>query len=236
MADGNPVQPPVSENRVMKDLQTRIGYHFKNEALLKQALSHISMSGAKDSYERMEFLGDRILSFVIADLLYKTFPEEKEGAMAKRHSALVKQATLEKVALNISLPDYILLSGKNLHKRPTGSILSDVIEAIICALYMDGGLEAAMHFIRAQWQDFLLQDLALLEDAKSALQEWTQARGIPLPEYKLVGQSGPDHEPVFTVEASVKGFDPQQASAYAKQAAEKMAAFALLEKVRAKNG
>lgn len=209
------------------DLQQVIGYSFKEKHFLEEALTHVSVAGDKKSYERMEFLGDRILSLVIADMLYASFPDEEEGDLAKRHSALVRQESLEIVADKINLKASIRVSSKD--TAITGSMIADVMEALFAAMYLDGGFGPPDQFIRKYWQGLLRQEITPPEDGKSALQEWAQARSFALPEYQIIERSGPDHRPNFVVEVRVKDFPPQRGEGLSKQAAEKMAAQTLLK-------
>lgn len=216
----------------MTALEKLLQHQFANKDLLKQALTHASLSENKSSYERLEFLGDRVLSFVIADMLFVTFPEDKEGALAKRHSTLVKQAALEKVAKSLDLPSHMYYAKRDKEQKPSPSMQADVVEALIAALYLDGGFTAADQFIRTHWAELVNAGHAPPEDAKSALQEWAQARGIALPKYDVLERSGPDHSPVFVVQVSLEGFKPQQAQSNSKQSAQKLAARTLLDIVR----
>lgn len=214
----------------MDSIQKIIEHQFSDPSLLEMALTHASASQNKKSYERLEFLGDRVLSLAIAHVLYESYPAEEEGSLAKRHSALVKQDTLEKVAARIDLKNHIRVSSKD--TVVTGSMLSDVIEAILAALYLDGGYSAAERFIKKYWHDYLFQDITPPEDGKSALQEWAQARGLPLPEYKIIEKSGPDHQPTFIVEVCLKDYPCYNGQGTSKQMAEKQAAQALLRHLR----
>jgi len=211
----------------MPEFEQKLGYYFKDKMLLEQALTHSSMDNGA-SYERLEFLGDRVLSFVIADMLFRAFPSEDEGALAKRHSTVVKQGALEKVADKLEISKYM----KYAQKSPTRSMIADVVEALIAALYLDGGFAVAEIFIKKHWESVIHATALPPEDAKSALQEWAQARGMALPVYKVVKTSGPDHSPVFVLEVSLEGFPPQQAESTSKQAAQKLAAGMLLEFLR----
>lgn len=215
----------------MHELETLLGYHFNNKELLQQALTHSSATKTKKSYERLEFLGDRVLSFVVADMLFKTFSGEEEGSLAKRHSSLVKQGFLETVAQEIKLEQHIVISDK----KPSASMLADVVESLIAALYLDGGFEVAANFIRSHWLETISQDIKPPEDSKSALQEWAQGRGISLPEYTILERSGPDHRPSFVVQVKLPNYPPQQAPRATKQIAEKLAAQLLLNFLREKH-
>lgn len=205
------------------DLQAKTGYAFRDAALLDMALTHASVHGKKYDNERLEFLGDRVLGLVAADMLYRAYPAEDEGSLAKRHTALVRQATLVAVAEDLSLAGLVRVSGD----ARRDAVLSDAVEALIGAVYLDGGYAAAEKMVRALWQKHLSAAPAPPEDPKSALQEWAQARGLGLPSYAVLGQSGPDHAPVFDVSVCL-GDRHVTASASSKRAAEKDAAAQLL--------
>lgn len=213
-------------------LETLLQHRFGDREILLQALTHSSLSRDRQSYERLEFLGDRVLGFVIADMLFHAFPNEKEGALAKRHSMLVKQGALEKIAAILNLENHMHYARREDGHKPSPSMLADVVESLIAALYLDGGFTAADRFIRHYWTGLLHENAGPPEDAKSALQEWAQSKGIALPSYRLVKRSGPDHKPDFTVEVSLSGYPPQQATSQSKQAAQKLAARQLLDLVR----
>lgn len=216
-----------------RTLEKTIGYTFTNSALLDTALTHSSVKRTTHDNERLEFLGDRVLGLVVADLLYRHFPDEKEGSLAKRHTSLVQQDSLVKVAQQLALAEHLKLSageaksgGKN-----KDTILSDALEALIGAIYCDGGHSKAHAFIEKFWGGMLLQQISPPEDAKSKLQEWAQARSLPLPEYTLVSKSGTDHSPQFEIEVFVKGIGKVSAVAASKRAAEKSAALQMLKQI-----
>jgi ribonuclease-3 len=202
--------------------------------LLRRALTHRSLIGAGTSYERLEFLGDRVLGLIVAEMLLKAFPQEEEGPIAKRHAGLVRKETLAEVAVQIGLPAYILMSTgeETSGGRQNSAITSDVCEAIIAAIYRIGGLGAAQRFVEPLWRPFLERELEPPRDAKTSLQEWLQGRGQPLPTYEIVERSGPDHAPVFTIAATVKGGETRSATGRSKRAAEQAAAAALLAELK----
>lgn len=218
----------------MTTLENTIGHVFQNKALIEEALTHSSVAGKKRSYERMEFLGDRVLSLVVADMLYQRFPNEEEGALAKRHSMLVKQDSLEKIGAKIGIAQSIRYSTRDTQHGPSPSMISDVVESLIAALYLDAGFERAREFIVTHWSEIMQELSAPPEDPKSALQEWAQAQGISLPQYTIASRTGPDHNPMFTVEVSLQGFENQKGEGASKQSAEKNAATRLLHIVREK--
>lgn len=220
------------------ELARRIGHDFAKPPLLERALTHASRNarpgGGGASYERMEFLGDRVLGLVVADLLYHHFPEEEEGALARRFAMLVRRETLAEVAGEIDLgPALILARGEEeAGARENPAILSDCCEAVIAALYLDGGLEAARRFIVEHWTPRLAADPTPPKDAKTELQEWAQGQGLPLPRYREVGRHGPAHDPRFTIAVSVEGTETVEGSGSSKRQAEQAAAEALLAKVK----
>ncbi len=206
-------------------LEARIGYTFKNPAWREQALTHSSKSGSPNN-ERIEFLGDRVLNLVMAEALFKRFPNENEGSLAKRHSALVQGRMLMVIAGNIALGDDVILSDAERHSGGASNenILADAMEALIGAVFLDGGIESARDMILRLWEDRIETVMDAHQDPKTELQEWVQARGLPLPEYEIVGRSGPDHAPVFEIEVRVKGHDPVVAQGSSRRQAEKIAA------------
>lgn len=205
-----------------------LGHTFKDEALLAQALTHPSASKRKDAaraYERLEFLGDRVLGLVMAEWLFELFPNEAEGELARRHAALVKRDTLAKVAEKIGLPA-ALRHAKG--EVANATMLGDALEALIGALYCDGGLKAAHRFIHTHFTALVEAKDADKRDAKTALQEWAQARKLPTPTYTVIANSGPAHAPSFVVEVTVKN-KTAQGEGKNKQLAEKAAAQTLLK-------
>ena len=209
-------------------LMETLGHAFTDPALLEEALTHPSVGdAARPDYERLEFLGDRVLGLVIADLLLRAFPHDPEGSLAKRHTALVRREALVEIAERIGLASYLhLLDGE---ERDRPSHLADSLEAVIAALYLDGGFAAATRFIEGQWQALMAEMPASPpQDPKTRLQEWAQGRGLALPAYETVERTGPDHQPTFTVEVAVEGLPPVSASGPTKRAAETEAAAVLL--------
>lgn len=233
VADGTAI---VYISNMNEDLIQALGHEFASQTLLEQALTHRSVAlNGRASYERLEFLGDRVLGFTIADILLDAYPEEREGGLAKRHADLVRRETLAEVAREAGLAAHILLSRGEADSggRENDAILADVCEALIAALYRDGGIGAARRFIERYWTKRLHAPLNPPEDAKTVLQEWAQARGLPLPDYRIVGRDGPDHAPVFTVSVSVEGAEPVEGVGASKRAAEREAAEKLLAEVGA---
>jgi len=213
-----------------------IGYRFRSARVLEEALTHPSCAETKGglpySYQRLEFLGDAVLGLVIAELLFTLYPGENEGSMAKRHAALVRSESLADVARRLGIGPYIRMSGSGQDNgRDLNSNLEDVCEALIGALYLDGGFDAARDFVLRQWEPLARAMSAPPKDAKTALQEWAQGRSLNLPEYRVVEMTGPAHAPEFTVSVSVEGAQPAVAKAASKRQAEQLAAKALLEKL-----
>jgi len=215
-------------------LAQKLGHRFQNATLLHQALTHPSAAGPQaPSYERLEFLGDRVVGLIIADLLIQRFPREAEGALARRHAALVRRETLAQVAEALALGDHVIFA-RGEREAGTGgnpAILADAMEAVIGALFLDGGLAAASGFVVPFWTPLMEADDTPPQDAKTALQEWAQGRGLPLPAYREVDRQGPDHAPRFTVEVVVEGEAPARGRGASKRLAEQAAAEDLLARV-----
>ncbi|MBU6235569.1 MAG: ribonuclease III [Alphaproteobacteria bacterium] len=211
-------------------LQKRIGYTFKDEALLESALTHASAGGETD-YQRLEFLGDRVLGLLVAEGLYALYPSEPEGDLSKRHTALVRGETMTKAARSIDLGKTIVISDAEelAGGRNNANILSDIMEAVIGAVYLDGGLEAARKILGPLLEEDLRAMTAPPRDPKTLLQEYTQAHGLGLPEYTLTSRDGPDHAPDFRVTVKIANGKTASASGPSKRAAEKAAAQTLIE-------
>ena len=210
----------------------RLGHRFADPGLLQDALTHSSrVAGRGRSYERLEFLGDRVLGVVVAEMLYRRFPKEPEGALAKRHAALVRRESLALAAAELEVAALVRLSPGEEESggRENPAILADVCEALFGALYLDGGLKAARRVIEPLWTPLREADLRPPQDNKTALQEWAQGRGLPLPDYVEVGREGPAHEPVFTVEVRIEGCTPARGSGRSKRVAEQAAAGHMLD-------
>lgn len=231
-------------------LYLALGHSFARPEVLEEALTHSSagqahagpgpaggLSGvngrtgtAGRDYERMEFLGDRVLNLVVAQLLLNRYPDEKVGALARRHAALVREEALAEVARRVGLGEFIRLSAgeDQTGGRTNPALLADCCEAVIAALYIDGGMPVAERFIAKFWAPMVAQTPRPPKDPKTALQEWAQGRGLPLPVYSTVTQSGPDHDPHFTVRVSVRGLPAATATGRSKRLAEQIAAQFLL--------
>ncbi len=214
----------------LQTLQKRLGYNFKDESLLELALTHAS-SGSDTDYQRLEFLGDRVLGLVVAEALYAIYPKEPEGDLSKRHTALVRGETLARAANAIDIGAIMVISdAEDLSGgRTNANILSDIMEAVIGAVYLDGGLDAARKILTPLLAPDIESMTAPPRDPKTTLQEWTQSQGHGLPEYVVTSRSGPDHAPDFTVCVKIPGDKSATASGTSKRMAEKNAAQALIE-------
>jgi len=214
-----------------------LGHRFADPKLLAEALTHPSAQtrrgSSRQSYERLEFLGDRVLGLVVAELVWRRFPDEAEGELTRRHTGLVRRESLVEVARALGLGAFVILSQGEAQAgaRDNPSVLADACEAVIAALYLDGGLEAARGFVHRCWEPLLQGTLAPPRDPKTALQEWAQGRGRGLPTYETVSVAGPAHKRVFTVSARVEGVEPATASGSSKRAAETAAAAELLARL-----
>lgn len=216
-------------------LQAAIGYTFNDIGLLRHALVHSSATSARlKSNERMEFLGDRVLGLVLAEMLLTEYPDEEEGEISYRFTALAQRDALATVAAEIGIADHLSLSnGEHLTGgRENPGMLADATEAVICAIYRDGGLQAAQTFIHRFWKPMMRENRRPPKDPKTTLQEWAQGRGLGLPVYKIKGQDGPDHQPVFTVEVSLQGQQPARGEGNNKRAAEQAAAEKMLGNIQ----
>ena len=223
-------------------LQQAIDYRFRDRGLLEHAMTHTSranedVSGGVVDNESMEFLGDALLGFVVADMLFRDFPRFDEGEKSKTKAAIVSTATLAKQAERLQLGDHLLL-GRGEEKtggRHKQALLADTYEALIAAIYLDGGIEHARAFIVREFTpllDAVQRDGVSGQDYKSALQELLQSRDMPLPDYRLVATAGPDHRKRFEIEVGVRGEPLASATGASKKEAEQEAARAALEKLR----
>ncbi len=217
----------------MDALEDRLGFTFSDKALLRRALTHASADSAV-SNERLEFLGDRVLGLVIAEALHQRFAQEPEGMLTRRLHALVRWETCARVGEAIGLwPELVLTKSEaaNAGGRARGAIIGSAVEALIAALYLDGGLDVARAFIERHWLPLLDSIDTEQRDAKTRLQEWSQGRGRGekgAPVYTLVSRDGPDHAPHFVIEVRVEGHDPARGEGPSKREAEQAAAAALL--------
>ncbi|APZ52131.1 ribonuclease III [Salipiger abyssi] len=215
-------------------LEARLGLRFERPDLLRRALTHSSMSGpGREDNQRLEFLGDRVLGLVMAEALLAGDRKASEGQLAPRYNALVRKEACAEVAREVDLGAALKLGRSEMMSggRRKMALLGDAMEAVIAAVYLDAGFDAAKEMILRLWGDRVAQVEADARDAKTSLQEWAQARGMAPPAYVETGRSGPDHAPVFTIEARLDNGATAQATAGSKRKAEQQAAAALLDKV-----
>ncbi|MDP9137673.1 MAG: ribonuclease III [Pseudomonadota bacterium] len=215
---------------LIADVADRTGYRFQDEQLLVRALTHRSLPSARENYEALEFLGDRILAMVIAEHLYRASPGASVGELAQAFNKMVCAETLAEVAGALVIGDLVFTDVRNVAGKTSGRMLADVCEALIAAIYLDGGLEAARSFIVKHWQDRIGDAWLGGKDAKTTLQEWLAARSLGSPVYSEIGRAGPDHLPSFLVEVAVAGLDPAQGRGGSKRQAEQRAAEAMLRR------
>lgn len=220
--------------RALADAAGRIGHHFARPELLIEALTHPSMGGRAHN-QRLEFLGDRVLGLVIAEALLAQDAEADEGRLAPRLNALVRKETCAEVAAALDLGAALRMGRSEMLSggRRKTALLGDAMEAVIAAVYLDAGYDAARALILRHWGGRIAAARAQGQDAKTALQEWAQARGEPPPLYRDLDRSGPDHAPVFCVEAVLRDGRAAEARAASKRAAQQLAAEALLARLEA---
>lgn len=218
------------------ELERRIGHDFNDRDLLERALTHSSVGDGARSVrhnERLEFLGDRVLNLCAAERLMELDPDAREGELSRLLAGLVNYHACARAAERAGLPEAMRLSASatKIGARKSDAVLGDACEALIAALYIDGGLECARAFFLTFWaEEFERLHEPRSKDPKTQLQEWAQGRGLPLPAYEVVGREGPDHAPYFTVQVSVEGFAPEAAQGRSRQDAEKSAAQMMLSK------
>jgi ribonuclease III len=211
-------------------LEARLGYRFADPDLLDRALTHSSAVAPSHrierSYQRLEFLGDRVLGLVIADMLYRRFPKSNEGALSRSLNTLVRKETCAIIARQLDLGSELNLGDSEARTGGASkeAILADVTEAVIGAIYCDGGLGRAYEFIERVFSDHVAETGLTRADAKTTLQEWAQARGLEPPTYIEVERTGPDHAPQFTIAVAAPGYEPVIASGPSKKVAEHKAA------------
>jgi ribonuclease-3 len=218
-------------------LEERIGYSFADKALLERALTHISAlaGGATrvNSYQRLEFLGDHVLGLVISDMLYRAFPKANEGELSRRLADLVRKETCADVARAMDVGPALKLGNSESHAggRLRNTILGDVCEALVGAVFIDGGYPAADELVARFWKERMLKPPRPLRDPKTMLQEWAQGRGLPAPAYKEVARTGPHHDPKFRVAVMLPDRPDAEGLGSSKRAAEQAAAAAMLTSI-----
>ena len=221
----------------MSDVTTfvrdRLGHQPKNVRLFEVALSHKSLGKVED-YERLEFLGDRVLGHVMARALYDRHPDEPEGYLSRRYNVLVARETCADIGRDLGVPKMVRLGKQAREDGATQSdnVVGDVVESLIGALLIDGGFEAAQRFILQTWDSHLAEQRGAPQHPKSALQELAAAKGVKAPLYEVVGRTGAHHAPKFTIKVSVAKLGEATADGTSKQEAETAAAAALLEQLQ----
>ena len=206
-----------------------VSYSFNQPHLFSKALT-LARGNKSAQYERLEFLGDRVLGLIVSDMLLKHYPKEKEGDIAKRFTSLVREETLASVARQIGLPEQLITKEDEL--RLNDSILADVMEAVLGAVFLDGGFEAAYTFAEPLFMPLLVQNIKPPIDSKTQLQEWIQKKKKTLPTYTLVSREGPDHAPSFVVKVSVEGLGESLGHGCSKRHAEQQAAACFLKEFK----
>lgn len=212
-------------------LEARIGHSFTARNLLVSALTHVSAAAGarRESYQRLEFLGDRVLGLVVADMLYEAFPDAEEGELSRRLADLVRKESCAEVALEWGAQAFVRAGESEKNASALNSaILGDICESIIGAVFLDAGYLAVKAVVAGAFEPRMRAPRRALRDAKTALQEWAQARGLPPPVYVETARSGPDHAPEFTVSIELPGFAPAEAKGPAKRLAEQGAASAFM--------
>ncbi|MGE0668018.1 MAG: ribonuclease III [Sphingomonadales bacterium] len=216
----------------LDDIYALLGYRFADPSLLEQALTHPSCTGVPN-YQRLEFIGDRVLGAIIAQRLYREYPMFREGELAIRFNELVRKETLAHILLRLGLQQYVRLSPgeEDNGGRAKPAILADCCEAVIGAMFMDSGFDAARAFVDKHWNDLVAGVAMKDKDAKTLLQEWAQGRGMAAPSYRELCREGPPHEPEFTVGVKVGRKHEATGKGASKRAAEQAAARSLLDKL-----
>lgn len=224
-----------SAKAAAKIIEQRIGHTFADPTLLATAFTHVSaLKSARraDSYQRLEFLGDHVLGLIVSDMLYRAFPKADEGELSKRLADLVRREACADVAKSLGLDEAIKLGsvGAGAGARLRNSVLGDICEAVIGAVFLDGGYAAASQFVERNWTERMRKPVRPLRDPKTILQEWAQGKGLPTPVYREVERTGPHHDPQFRVAVELPGLTPAEGVGGSKRAAEKLAATALLKR------
>ena len=214
-------------------LEDAIGHHFSDRELLAEALTHSSAGGQLRSYERLEFLGDRVLGLVLATYFHAHCPKDDEGQLSLRFHAAARQSTLAAVARDLGLATYIAAQA-GMDVGSNESVLSDVVESLVAAIYLDGGLEPVRKLVLAKWPLDAAAPALGEKDAKSRLQEYAMSKGLALPAYSLLSREGPDHAPMMTYAVRLDGHGEETATAGARKQAEQMAASRLLARIEGK--
>ena len=215
----------------LNQFEDKIGYKFKNKSILNQSLTHPSYYSEQktdnkivNQFERLEFLGDRVLGLSVATMLFKKYNFFDEGDLSKKHSYLVQKNFLYKIAINLGIENLVLYNFKKKNKKMIISVISDTVESLIGAIYIDGGHKSSFEFIKKFWISYLDIDVSKTLDSKTALQEFSQQKEKKLPEYKIIKKEGPPHSPLFTVSLKVLNLKKIKTSGSSIREAEKKAA------------
>jgi ribonuclease-3 len=217
-------------------IEARIGHTFADPSLLVAAITHVSALKSShkrgESYQRLEFLGDHVLGLIVSDMLYRAFPNADEGELSKRLADLVRKESCAEVARSLGLLDDIKLGavGAGASARLRKSVLGDICEAVIGAVFLDGGYGVASEFVTRNWTERMQKPRRPLRDPKTVLQEWAQGKGLPTPVYREVERTGPHHDPQFRVAVDLPGLAPAEGIGGSKRAAEKVAASVMIER------
>jgi ribonuclease-3 len=240
--DAAPEAAPKKGRRARKTaavnaMEKRVGHEFADRTLMVTAFTHVSALAPsrhrRESYQRLEFLGDHVLGLVVSDMLYRAFPNADEGELSKRLSDLVRKESCADVAEELGLGEDIKLGAVGnamANARLRKAVLGDICEAVIGAIYLDGGHQAAARFVERHWTKRMTKHRRPVRDPKTGLQEWAQSKGLPTPVYREVDRTGPHHDPVFRVEVSLPGLEPAEGTGPSKRQAEKSAALVMIER------
>ncbi len=230
----------MNNSDILKELETSISYEFINKKLLIEAFSHPSLKKAHEknfiSYERFELLGDAIISFLVVEILLNEYEDHNEGEIAKLKAHLVSKEMLSKIALDLNLGRFLIMSEgeDNCGGRENINNLEDALEALIAAIYLDSGIDNTRKILGTLWQNYIREFNPIEIDPKSTLQEWAQQNKFDIPKYNIIEQEGPAHSPTFKVEVVVDSYS-STASASNIKSAEKQAAKKLLEQIKRDN-
>jgi ribonuclease-3 len=225
----------VARPRKYAELETALGYRFKDRKLLERALTHASVrsnSASRLDNERLEFLGDRVLGLAVAEMLHHALPDHSEGELARYFNRLVRGATCAAVGREAGIGKFLILSDSEADSggRDKDTILANAVEALLGAIFVEGGFDAGRDAVKRLWGERFDLSPSVIVDPKSALQEWAQGQGLPLPRYAEVSREGPDHAPRFIAEARLKGHEPATGEGTSKRQAEQAAAAELLRR------
>lgn len=225
----------MSRPRKYAELENALGYRFKDRKLLERALTHASVrsnAATRLDNERLEFLGDRVLGLAVAEMLHRALPDHSEGDLARYFNRLVRGATCAAVGREAGVGKFLILSDSEAESggRDKDTILANAVEALLGAVFIEGGFNAARDTVQRLWGDRFDLKPSVVVDPKSALQEWAQGQGLPLPRYAEISREGPDHAPLFVAEARLKDHEPAEGRGTSKRQAEQAAAAELLRR------